>query len=92
MASVYFYSMENHEIAKFLKKYYEEDISLEDDLKWSKEFDNPIELADMIGSFIDNDDKFQINMWISLDEGLLIRITEDNADSIIRYLYERFPY
>ena len=46
----------------------------------------------MIGVFIDNHDKYRINMWVCLDEDAFLNITEDNADQIIRYLYERFPY
>ena len=37
-------------------------------LKWTKEFENPIEIADIIGVFIDNNEKYSINMWISLDD------------------------
>ena len=37
-------------------------------------------------------DKFSINMWISLDKDVLVNITPFNSDEIIRYLYERFPY
>ena len=32
------------------------------------------------------------DMWISLYEGTFINVTNDNADEIISYLYERFPY
>ena len=45
-----------------------------------------------MGTFIDNNDKYEINMWISLDNGVLINVTEYNIDEIIRYLYERYPY
>ena len=31
-------------------------------------------------------------MWVSLDENVLINVSENNADKLIRYLYERFPY
>lgn len=92
MVSIHLYSMKKGEIANFLKRFYEKDIVSDDILQWSKEFENPIEIADIIGSFIDNDEKFEINMWTSLDEGFLLRVSEDNVDSIIRYLYERFPY
>ena len=61
-------------------------------LEWKKEYKNPIESADILGTFIENDDKFDIVMWISLDKGAYIKITPNNADSIIRYLYERYPY
>lgn len=91
-SSVSLYSVIDNEIKKFLSLYYEKDIVLNDNLKWTKSFKNPIEIAEMIGTFIDNNDKFNINMWISLDEGVFINVTDHNADNIIRYLYERYPY
>lgn len=91
-SSVSLYSVIDNEIKKFLSLYYEKDIILKDNLKWTKPFENPIEIAEMIGTFIDNNDKFNINMWISLDEGIFINVTDHNADNIIRYLYERYPY
>ena len=42
--------------------------------------------------FFENNDNYKINMWISLDENLFINVTENNADEIIRYLYERYPW
>lgn len=86
------YSNQSVEISRFLSRFYEKEIKLENDLKWEKEFQNGTELADIIGIFIDNREKYRINMWVSLDEGAFLNITEDNADQIIRYLYERFPY
>ncbi len=86
------YSKENGEINRFLSSYYNKEIKLENDLKWENKYENSIEIADIIGAFIDNNDKYKINMWISLDKGAFLNVTNDNADSIIRYLYERFPY
>ena len=87
------YSTKQFEIYKFLTKFYNKDItSKKDVLKWAKKFDNPVEIADIVGVFIDNKDKFEINMWISLDKGIFINVTKNNVDSIIKYLYERFPY
>lgn len=86
------YSSEKGEISKFLSKYYNKPIAIENDLKWEKKYENSVEIADIIGTFIDNNDKYKITMWISLDEGAFLNITEDNADRVIRYLYERFPY
>ena len=95
------YSKESGEISKFLSKFYNKEIkspkgafgvALEYDLKWENKYENSIEIADIIGTFIDNSDKYKINMWISLDEGAFLNVSNDNADSIIRYLYERYPY
>ena len=90
---VNFYSDKKGEILKFLKMFYnDENLKINNELKWEKVYENPIEIADIIGSFIENNDKFKINLWISLDEGTFINVTENNADKIIRYLYERYPY
>ncbi len=80
------------EINKFLSKFYNTSFEIENDLEWEKKYQNPIEIAEIIGTFIDNSDDFDIFMWISLDKDIFIFITENNADSIIRYLYERYPY
>ncbi len=61
-------------------------------LLWENIYTNPIEISTIVGVYADNIDKFQINMWISLDKDVFIKITENNADQIIKYLYERFPY
>lgn len=85
-------SNKNGEINKFLSKFYNTSFEIENDLEWEKKYQNPIEIAEIIGTFIDNSDDFDIFMWISLDKDIFIFITENNADSIIRYLYERYPY
>ena len=85
------YSQTNQEIANFLKSF--NNINVDNNLlEWKKEFENPIEIADMIGVFIENNEKYKINMWISLDKGFFLNVTEHNADQIIRYLFERYPY
>lgn len=86
------YSDKPGEIQRFLQNYYNEDISLKNDLKWEKKFENPIEIVEIISAIVDNNSKFKINAWISLDSGVFINVTETNLDQIIRYLYERYPY
>ena len=90
--TVNLYSLNKNEIKRFLDRFYNKDIIISDDLEWEKEFLNPIEIADIIAVFIDNNDKFKINMWINLDDNFLLNVTEANSDKIIRYLFERYPY
>lgn len=90
--TVSLYSTENGEIARFLHDFYEKNIEIKNDLEWEEEFKNPTQSASIIGAFIDNNEKFKINMWVSLDTGFYINVTDFNADKIIRYLYERYPY
>lgn len=91
------FSTQEGEIFRFLKHYYSasKDCSLpssDSPLEWEKYFENPIEMADMIGVFIDNIDDYKINMWICLDKDTLINVTKNNVNDLIRYLYERYPY
>jgi len=95
-AFVKLFSNDKGEIFNFLNKFHRE---LSDDKKitsdcigWEYTYENPVELADIIGTFIENNENYKINMWISIDPDILINVTDSNADDIVRYLYERFPY
>ncbi len=89
------YSTKRNEIAKFLNSFFKlnnEQSEYMNLLEWEKKYQNPVEITEIIGTFIDNNDKYSINMWISLDSGIFININDNNADDIIRYIYERYPY
>lgn len=86
------YSNKKDEIKNFLDKFFNSNINVDKDLEYEIKFENPVESANLIGTFIDNNDKYEINMWVSLDKGFFINVTDFNADKIIRYLYERYPY
>ena len=91
-ATVNLYSEKKGELNRFLSNFYNTNFGLEDMNKWKKKYSNPLELAEIIGTFIDNSDDYLLNMWICIDKGIFITITDDNANDIIKYLYERFPY
>ena len=80
------------ELNKFLSSFYNTNLELEDSLTWQKKYANPVELAEIIGTYVDNSDDYALFMWICLDKNVFIQVTPENADDIIRYLYERFPY
>ena len=87
------YSLKENEIEKFLRSFFSNnEIKIEKNLEWSKKYENPVEIADIIGVFIDNNEVFEINMWISLDVNSFINVTNYNANDIIKYLFERYPY
>jgi len=92
VAFVNLYSKNKGELNNFLSKFYNNNLKITDDNSWEKDFNNPVEIAELVGTYIDNNDNYNISMWICLDEGVLIKITNKNADDIIKYLYERFPY
>lgn len=90
--TVSLYSQKQGELNKFLSKFYNTNLEIYEDLNWEKKYDNPIELAEIIGVFLDNMDDYLIHMWICLDKNMYIHISEKNGNEIIKYLYERFPY
>ena len=86
------FSEKSGELNKFLSNFYNTNLNIENKLNWEKKFANPIELADIIGTFIDNIENYFITMWISLDSDIFIRISDTNANNVIKYLFERYPY
>lgn len=62
------YSTNSEKLNEFLNCFYEKKIKTNNDLVWEKTYQNPIEMSDIIASFIDNNYKYQmINMWVSID-------------------------
>ena len=92
LAKVLLQSKKEGENNKFLSEYYNTNMEIEGKLKWEKKYENPIEIANLIEVFVDNYDNFDIKMWISLDKDIFIKISEQNANDIIKYLFERYPY
>ena len=92
MVFVNIFSEKEGEIENFLSRFYNTDINLDNSLFWEKKYDNPVEIAEIIGIYIDNSDNFSITMWISLDKHIYVHVNELNANELIKYIYERFPY
>ena len=101
-AHVRLYSKKSDDISKFLTKYFSnENLNDKNNVfnemysniyQWENIYSNPVEIATILGVFIDNKDDYSINMWVSFDAGFFINVTKNNADNIIKYLYERYPY
>lgn len=92
MVSVNLYSESSEELKRFLSSFYNSSFNINNNLNWEHKYKNPIEITDIIGAFADNFESFKIVMWISLDKGVYIHVTKNNADNLIKYLYERYPY
>ena len=80
------------EINNFLNKFYSTKSIYSHSTFWKKDFINPIEISEFIAAFVDNSYSFDLNMWISLDEDVFIKISPSNSNAIIKYLFERYPY
>ena len=92
MVSVNLFSENSKELENFLGSFYNSPFNIENNLSWKHDYSNPIEITDIIGTYIDNFEDFKIMMWVCLDKGLYVHVTEENADELIKYIYERFPY
>ena len=92
MTKIKLKSKQKGEINRFLSLFFNTDLNIYNTLKWEKTFANPIEICDIIGAYIDNSDSFNLSLWIILDQHVLININDDNANDIIKYLFERYPY
>ena len=90
--TVNLYSEKKGELNKFLSKFYNTNLEIYQDFTWEKQYTNPIELAEIVGVFLDNMEDYFIYMWICIDKNIYININEQNGNEIIKYLYERFPY
>ena len=90
--SVSLYGKKDGELNRFLSNFYNTYFDLKDSSNWQKNYANPVELAEIIGTYIDNCDNYSLSMWLCLDKDIYIHINEENADSIIKYLFERYPY
>ncbi len=86
------FSTNLNDINLFLSKFYSKEITEFTDKNCKLNFDDPIELASILSAVVDNNDKYNIVAWINLDEDTYIKVTEDNLNEIIKYLYERYPY
>lgn len=77
---------------EFLNKFYGKPINLENNLNFEKNFENPVDMVELISTLVDNNEKYNIGIWITLDKNLYINITEHNLDKVIKYIFERYPY
>ena len=91
VAKVILFSNTDGEIDNFLNKFYNSNITSTNSMSWKKDFPNPIEISEIAAAFSDNDSLFNLNMWISLDEDVFIKVSSSNVNTIIKYIFERYP-
>ena len=92
VAKVLLFSYKDGEISNFLNKFYNSNVKPDNPLFWKKSFPNPVDISEIVAAFSDNHKFFDIDMWISLDEDVFIKISPSNADIVIKYIFERYPY
>jgi len=89
--TVNLWSRKEGEIKRFLKKYYEKDLEMDEDKdEWAYTYTKPMEAVDMISAVIDNNDRYQIAICIQMDEGQLHHITVNNHNEVIKDIFNLF--
>jgi hypothetical protein len=53
VAFVNLYSKNKGELNNFLSKFYNNNLKITDDNSWEKDFNNPVEIAELVGAYID---------------------------------------
>jgi hypothetical protein len=76
----------------FLIKFYGSDFRKIHTLNYEQTFENPVDMVTLISTLIDNNDKYEIGVWVSIDSNIYINITENNLDKVIKYFFERYPW
>ncbi len=93
MAKVILFSSKIGEINNFLNKFYTSTQNITTNtLSWKKHFPNPVDISEIVAAFSDNHTNFDIDMWVSFDTDVFIKISPKNVDLVIKYIFERYPY
>lgn len=89
--SVSLWSRKEGEIKRFLQRYYEKEVFLDEDVeKWIYVYNKPLDSVDIISAVVDNNDQYQISMCIQLNDGDPHLITENNHNDVIKDIFELF--
>lgn len=89
--TVNLWSNKSGEIKRFLESYYEKNVVMDEDVgRWIYVYSRPVDAVDMISAVMDNNDKFQIGMYIQVNEEYIHPITCENHNDVIRDIFHLF--
>lgn len=85
-------SEQTNVINKFLTSFFDNKITTENDTyEWDYSLKNDLESIDLISCLMDNIDLYpSLNLWISFDPNLFIKVKEDNYENLIKYIANRY--
>lgn len=79
------------EVKRFLDFYFDEDTQTDDDvMEWIYVYNNTVDAVNIIECFIDNDEKFDVSLWVKIDGEELVRVKKCNIKSIIEKIHKYF--
>lgn len=78
-------------LKSFLDSFFEKDSNIDEDVvEWISIYNEPLEAIDIMTALIDNVEKYDIKLFISMDAGLYIEVTSENINDIIKFMFFRF--
>ncbi len=84
-------SEKENTINDFLTKFFEKDMMTDSfTTEWSYVLPNPLDAINIISAVMDNSLENELEVWVSFDPNVFIKVKTDNYDEIIKYILERF--
>ena len=85
-------SEQNNVINQFLTNFFDNKITTDSDTyEWDYSLKNDLESIDLISCLMDNIDLYpSLNLWVSFDPNLFIKVKEDNYENLIKYIANRY--
>ena len=85
-------SEQNNVINNFLTNFFDNKITTDSDTyEWDYSLKNDLESIDLISCLMDNIDLYpSLNLWVSFDPNLFIKVKEDNYENLIKYIANRY--
>ncbi len=78
-------------LKSFLNSYFGKDSKLDNDvIEWINFYNKPLEAIDLMTAVIDNSDKYDIQILVSMDAGLFLEVTYNNINDIVKFMLFRF--
>ena len=78
-------------INDFLTKFFEKDMLTDSfTTEWSYILPDPLDSINIISAVMDNSLENTLEIWVSFDPNVFIKVKPDNYDEIIKYILERF--
>ncbi|HHW30420.1 MAG TPA: hypothetical protein GXX20_01915 [Clostridiaceae bacterium] len=78
------------ELKNFLEKYFNHEVSIDEDVNtWIYVYKKPLEAIDIISAVIDNNHKYSITVGIDMGNSIYM-VSPENHDGVIKDFYNLF--
>ena len=89
--SVTLLSQKPSELSQFLNIFFDEKVEIADGaFMWTCIYPEPLASVSLISTLIDNNEKYKIEALISIEHLESIKISEENLDDFIKFMYYRY--